>query len=62
MDSRKNIYIIVFVITTIVASCLAVYFKIDGDKKLANIESEVKTETVVKEVEKVKNIGVTNFY
>lgn len=72
MDSRKNIYIAIFVITTIIAACLAVYFKIDGDRKnmqvvdnTSNEKTDVntsETKVEVREVEKIKKIGVTNFY
>lgn len=37
-SKRKSIYITIFVITTIVASCVAVYFKINGDKRISEIE------------------------
>ena len=35
---RKRIYIIVFIVTTIIASCFAIYFKIDSNKKINDLE------------------------
>ena len=64
-NKRKNVYIVVFIITTIVAATLAVYFgleykklKEDNSKKDVSIKEstssgEEKGEVTVKEVEKV---------
>lgn len=45
-SKRKNTYIVIFVITTIICACLAIFFYLDGDKKVAKLKSEV---TKVKE-------------
>ena len=39
---RKNIYIVIFVFTTIIASCIAVYFKINSNKKINSLESKLQ--------------------
>ena len=41
-NKRKNIYIVIFVITTVIAACAAVYFKVDGDRKTTNLETKIK--------------------
>lgn len=41
-SKRKNIYIVVFVITTIIAACTAVYFKVYGDKKINELEAKLE--------------------
>ena len=66
-SKRKNVYITIFVITTIIAGAIAVYFGIDANKKQQELESQVakvdenlsknednttKTNIEVKEVEK----------
>lgn len=35
-------YITIFVITTIIAAGLAIFFKVDGDKKVKNMEAKVE--------------------
>ncbi len=40
-SKRKNVYIVLFVITTIVAGCLAVYFGIMRNKDVRNLESKI---------------------
>ena len=52
-SKRKNIYIVIFVITTIIASCVAVYFGVVGNnKKVGQIKNSVeeKIENETKEV------------
>lgn len=41
-SKRKNVYITIFVITTIIAAGLAIFFKVDGDKKLKSMEAKVE--------------------
>ena len=41
-SKRKNVYITIFVITTIIAAGLAIFFKVDGDKKVKNMEAKVE--------------------
>lgn len=41
-SKRKNIYIVIFVITTIVAGCLAIFFKVDGDNKINKVEAKLE--------------------
>lgn len=38
---RKNIYIIIFVFTTITAVCIAIYFKVNSNTKINNLEKEL---------------------
>ena len=64
-SKRKNVYITIFVITTIIASCIAVYFGISentGKKKIKELEAKVEvlnsTEEKDKET-KVEGIGST---
>ena len=40
-SKRKNVYIAIFVITTIIAGCLAVYFGITGNKKMKELQSKI---------------------
>ena len=40
-NKRKNIYIVIFVITTIIASCVAVYFGIMGKKETEKLQAKV---------------------
>ena len=40
-SKRKNVYITIFVITTIIAAGLAIFFKVDGDKKVKNMETKI---------------------
>ena len=40
-NKRKNIYIIIFIITTIVASCVAVYFCVIGNNKVNELQLKV---------------------
>lgn len=56
---RKNIYIVIFVFTTIIASCIAVYFYISCDKekqKLSQDMENLKTEYE----EKINEISLNN--
>lgn len=39
-NKRKNVYITIFVITTIIAGCLAVYFGIDANQKKKELEAK----------------------
>lgn len=58
-DKRKNVYIVIFVITTIIASCIAVYFYISCDKekqKLSQDMENLKTEYE----EKINEISLNN--
>ena len=41
-SKRKNVYITIFVITTIIAAGLAIFFKVDGDNKLKSMEAKVE--------------------
>ncbi len=41
-NKRKNIYIVIFVITTIIASCVAVYFGIMGNKEANDLKAQVE--------------------
>ena len=44
-SKRKNVYITIFVITTIIASCVAVYFGISentGKKEIKELEAKVE--------------------
>ena len=41
-NKRNNIYIVIFFITTIIASCLAVYFAIAGSSETEKLRAEVK--------------------
>lgn len=52
---RKNIYIIILTITTILASCFAIYFFAVSQEK----EVEEKTEEKIVEVEKLKLVDVS---
>ena len=47
-NKRKNIYIVIFVITTIIAACAAVYFKVDGDKKINEVKAKLEEQNVNK--------------
>lgn len=47
-SKRKNVYIVIFVITTIIAACAAVYFKVDGDKKINEVEVKLEEQNVNK--------------
>ena len=40
-SKRKNVYIVIFVITTIIASCVAVYFGIIRDSETKELQSKV---------------------
>lgn len=40
-NKRKNIYIVIFVITTIIASCVAVYFGIVGNKENVKLKQQI---------------------
>ena len=40
-SKRKNVYITIFVITTIIAAGLAIFFKVDGDNKLKSMEAKI---------------------
>ena len=40
-SKRKNIYIVIFVITTIIAACAAVYFGVKYIKEKENLENEI---------------------
>lgn len=70
-NKRKNIYIIIFVITTIVASCIAVYFgvvKNNYEKELNNLKAKIEemnskiqiNQSYIKETENVKDNISTN--
>ena len=41
-NKRKNIYIVVFVITTIIASCVAVYFGVMWNKDKQTLEAKIQ--------------------
>ena len=41
-SKRKNVYIVIFVITTIIASCVAVYFGIMGNKEVNDLKAQVE--------------------
>ncbi len=41
-NKRKNVYIVIFVITTIIASCLAVYFYITGNNENEKLQAKVE--------------------
>ena len=41
-SKRKNVYITIFVITTIIAAGLAIFFKVDSDNKLKSMEAKVE--------------------
>ena len=41
-NKRKNIYIVIFVITTIVASCVALYFGIIKNKETEDLKAQVE--------------------
>lgn len=58
-NKRKNIYIIIFVITTIVAACLAVYFKVDGDRKVNSLQRNLQENTLSQNNEETKSEEVT---
>lgn len=60
---KKNVFIVIFIITTIIASCVAVYFKVNGDNEIkvkeaklnesiAAQDSDSSTEKEAKVVEK----------
>lgn len=40
-NKGKNICIIILIILLIMISCLAIYFKIDGDKKFKDIQGKI---------------------
>ena len=48
-SKRKNVYITIFVITTIIAAGLAIFFKVDGDSKQRKIEAKLE-----------ENVGANN--
>ena len=56
---RKNIYIIILTITTIITSCIAVYFFVISKNTSPEIKIEEKTVEVEKVVEKAKLIDVS---
>lgn len=71
-NKRKNIYITIFVITTIIASCLAVYFAILANNNVKEVQNSKVDNTVsssstensaqtsdLKEEQKVEKITVT---
>lgn len=41
-SKRKNVYIVIFVITTIVASCVAVYFGIVKDREIKDLQAQIQ--------------------
>ncbi len=61
-SKRKNVYIVLFVITTIIAGCLAAYFKIMANKekdelnaKVLELENKLNTENVSNDVNQTQN-------
>lgn len=76
MENRKNILIIIFIITTLIASILAIYFKITSNNQITILNSKINeltstspkeiTKTEVKQIEKevekiVEKISALNF-
>lgn len=55
---RKNIFIVIFVITTIVASCLAIYFAINGSKDIKLLEEKINSLSSKNDIP--SNIGKNN--
>lgn len=52
-NKRKNIYIVIFVITTIIASCVAVYFGIVGNKENEKLNQQIsELNEKISEIEK----------
>ena len=52
-NKRKNIYIVVFIITTIIASCVAVYFGIVGNKENKKLNQQIsELNEKISEIEK----------
>ncbi len=58
-SKRKNVYIVLFVITTIIAGCLAVYFGIMRNKDVRNLEKELAENKELLEQEQQKNQTVS---
>lgn len=40
-NKRETLYVVIFVITTIVASVLAIYFKVDGSRKINELNTTI---------------------
>ena len=55
-SKRKNVYIVLFVITTIVAGCLAAYFGIMGNKEKDELNNQIADlQSRIDELEKKEN-------
>ena len=46
-SKRKNVYITIFIITTVLAGCLAVYFGVKGNKDVEKLEAKLKENTAL---------------
>ena len=58
---RKRIYIIVFIVTTIIASCFAIYFKIDSNKKINDLENKLQdAKNQIEQIQAKQNEEETN--
>ena len=58
-NKRKNIYIVIFVITTIIASCVAVYFGIVEPKQNEELKQEINELSKKNNTSVVEEIKVT---
>ena len=58
-NKRKNIYIVIFVITTIIASCIALYLYISSDKEKQQLSQNIENLKTEYE-EKINEINVNN--
>ncbi len=55
-SKRKNVYIVLFIITTIVAGCLAAYFKIMANKDKNELNNQITNlQSKIEELEKKEN-------
>lgn len=58
-NKRKNIYIVIFVITTIIASCIALYLYISSDKEKQQLSQNIENLKTEYE-EKINEINANN--
>lgn len=58
---RKKIYIVLFIVTAIIASCFAIYFKIDSNTKINDLENKLQdAKNQIEQIQTKPNEGETS--